>query len=184
MKYANILNFDVVNGKGIGVSIFVQGCHFHCFNCFNTELWDFNGGSEWTEETKNCFFKYIDKPYIQRISILGGEPLDTENVKDVLSLVNEIKFKFPTKIIWLYSGYTWEDIWSNFNIVFDDFTEQIYYEYKVRQQVLKKCDYLVDGQFKDTLKDLTLPFRGSSNQRIIDIQKSIEHNTIILWENN
>lgn len=182
MRYADILDFDVVNGKGIGVSVFVQGCHFHCLNCFNSELWDFSKGNEWTTNVEKNFMELINRPYIERVSILGGEPLDSENIEAILSLVNNIKLKFPYKTIWLYTGFTWEEIWTDFNIVIDDYTEKIFNEYKVRQEILKKCDYLVDGQFINELKDLTLPFRGSSNQRIIDIQKSIERNSITQWK--
>ena len=143
MRYAQIRSMDISNGEGVGVSLFVQGCDRHCFNCFNSETWDFNGGKEWTEETKNKFMELIDRPYIKRISILGGEPLAEQNLDDVLSLVKEIREKysisqnpnsenigksrvledenskeirisFPEKTIWLYTGFCWNDIMCSF----------------------------------------------------------------------
>ena len=105
MRYASIRSMDISNGEGVGVSLFVQGCDRHCFNCFNSETWDFNGGKEWTEETKNKFIKLIDRPYINRISILGGEPLAERNIDEVLSLIKEIRISYPEKYIWLYTGY-------------------------------------------------------------------------------
>ena len=110
MRYTNIDSFDICNGEGIGISLFVQGCHFHCKNCFNKNTWDFNGGKEWTEETKNYFLKLIDKPYIKRISILGGEPLASQNLNEILCLVNQIRLLYPEKIIWFYTGFKLEDI--------------------------------------------------------------------------
>ena len=104
MRYAQITPFEVCNGKGAGVSLFVQGCHFHCDGCFNKETWDFCGGKEWTEEVENKFFELIDRSYIKRVTILGGEPLAGENVETVFELIKKIKEKFPTKDIWLYTG--------------------------------------------------------------------------------
>ena len=100
MRYAQIRNMDISNGENIGVSLFVQGCRFKCKNCFNKETWDFSGGKEWTKEIESKFFELIDRPYIKRISILGGEPLADENAEEVLNLIKEIKGRFPTKDIW------------------------------------------------------------------------------------
>ena len=114
---------DISNGEGIGVALFVQGCHFHCYNCFNPETWDFNGGKEWIQEVEDKFIELASRPYIQRISILGGEPLADENLDGVLKLVNKFRLLFPDKTIWLYTGYTWEDIFmydkqtSNSNVL-------------------------------------------------------------------
>lgn len=110
MNYAQIRSMDISNGEGVGVALFVQGCHFHCKNCFNSDTWDFNSGKEWTSEIKNEFIKLANKPYIKRISILGGEPLAKENVDEVKKLVNEIRILLPEKTIWLYTGFKWEDI--------------------------------------------------------------------------
>lgn len=140
---------DISNGTFVGASLFVQGCRFHCKNCFNQETWDFNGGKEWTQETKNTFLNLINKPYIKRISILGGEPLAEENVDGIVDLMKTIKNMFPYKKIWIYTGYTMEAI-ENRNL------------YKV----LEYADVIVDGPYIDNLRDITLKFRGSSNQRI------------------
>lgn len=110
IRYAQIRSLDLSNGEGVGVALFVQGCHFHCENCFNPETWDFDGGKEWTEEVKNKFLELANKSYIKRISILGGEPLAKENLDDVLDLVNEFRLSKSEKSIWLYTGYTWEEI--------------------------------------------------------------------------
>lgn len=153
MRIADIQEFDVNNGEGVGCSLFVQGCHFHCKNCFNQSTWDFNGGEEWTEAIKEKFLELVNRPYITRVSILGGEPLADENIQDVYDLIKQIPSE---KKIWLYTGYVWGNM---------DF---------VRRLVANSVDVLVDGQFVDELKDTTLPFRGSSNQRLIDIKKTLD----------
>lgn len=184
MRYAQITPFEVCNGEGIGCSLFVQGCPFRCKGCFNKESWDFNGGNEWTKEIKTQFFEAIDKPYIQRVSILGGEPLADENISVVLNLIKEIKFKYPQKTIWLYTGYTLEKLCEMH-------TEEVIYNYltnnKDKPTPLKNLQYvdvLVDGRYIDKLKDLTLKFRGSSNQRIIDIKQTLKQKEgkIILYK--
>lgn len=184
MRYSQIRSMDISNGENLGISLFVQGCPFHCKNCFNPETWDFNGGKEWTEEVKNEFLKLIDRPYIKRVSLLGGSPLADQNLDDILELVKEIKMRFPDKDIWLYTGYTWEDIWSDSKIVIDDYTNKVYEDYQKRQEIIKHCNILVDGRYEDDKKDLSLPYRGSSNQRIIDVQKSLEKGEVVLWQNN
>ena len=114
MRYAQIRSMDISNGEGVGVSLFVQGCPFHCKNCFNSETWDFNGGKEWTEKTKNKFMELIDRPYIKRVSFLGGECLADQNLDEVLKLVKQIRISFPEKTIWLYTGFCWNDIMCSF----------------------------------------------------------------------
>lgn len=142
-------SMDISNGAFVGVSLFVQGCHFHCKNCFNEETWDFKGGHEWTQESKNKFLELMNKPYIKRVSILGGEPLADENVEDVVDLMKTVKEKYPDKDIWVYSGYTMETI-----------------KKRKLNDVLKHADVIVDGRYIEELRDITLKFRGSSNQRI------------------
>lgn len=173
MRYAQIREMDISNGEGVGVSLFVQGCRFHCKNCFNQETWDFNGGEEFTPKVFNDFLDLIHKPYITRISILGGEPLEHENLGVLYHLIKQIKFENPDKKIWIYSGYTYEELMNEHLYMNDD-----------RQFILKNCDVLVDGRFEEDKKDLTLKFRGSSNQRVIDIQKSLQKGELILWEHN
>ena len=181
MRYASVRSMDISNGEGVGVALFVQGCHFRCKNCFNQETWDFNNGKEWTPEIKENFLELINKPYITRISFLGGEPLATENLDEILKLINKIRLLFPDKIIWLYTGYTWEDIWSDSKIIIDDYTLKIYEEYKKRQEIISKCNVLVDGQYIDSQKDITLKWRGSRNQRVISVQESLEQNKVVLY---
>ena len=161
MRYAQIRNMDISNGEHIGVSLFVQGCRFCCKGCFNKETWDFNGGKEWTQEVEDKFFDLINRPYIKRVSILGGEPLADGNKLVVLDLIKKIKDKYPNKSIWLYTGYTFEEISSLNN--------------------LRYIDVLVDGRYIEEQKDLTLKFRGSKNQRLIDTQKTLKENKIVLY---
>lgn len=172
MRYAQITPFEVCNGKGAGVSLFTQGCRFQCKGCFNTETWDFNGGKEWTEEIENKFFELVNRPYIKRVSFLGGEPLVNENLEDVFNLIKKLKVKFPDKKIWLYTGYKFEDI------IHSPLRDLIT---TLRRRIVEQCDVLVDGRYVDKLRDLTLQFRGSSNQRIIDVQESLEKDKIVLY---
>lgn len=163
MRYAQIRSMDISDGEGVGVSLFVQGCPFHCKNCFNSETWDFNGGKEWTEETKNKFMELIDRPYIKRVSILGGEPLANKNYLTIRCLLKEIKDKFPNKQIWLYSGYNFEHLSR------EQFRTIIY------------VDVLVDGEYIDEQKDITLKWRGSNNQRVINVQESLKQGKVVLY---
>lgn len=177
MNYAQIRSLDLSNGEGVGVALFVQGCHFHCPNCFNPETWDFNSGKEWTEEVKNKFMELANHPYIKRISILGGEPLAEENLDDVLDLVNEIRLSSPQKTIWLYTGFTWEEIEKcnmEDGLKYDKWTK--------RAKIITECDVLIDGRYIDPQRDVTLPYRGSSNQRLIDIKQSLQKGKIVLWK--
>lgn len=185
MKYAQVVPFEVCNGKEVGTSLFVQGCSMHCFNCFNSSAWDFNGGKKWDEETKQRFFDIVSKPYIKRISFIGGEPLAKQNTSEVLSLINTIRENHSDKKIWLYSGYKLEQI--IYPLKLDDFDPKrdAWSEQRrvldQRKEIVRLCDVLVDGRYVDELKDITLPFRGSSNQRIIDIKKSIASNEVVLY---
>ena len=153
MRYASIRTMDVSDGEGVGCSLFVQGCHFHCKNCFNQSTWDFDGGKEWSKATKEKFLELVKRPYITRVSILGGEPLADENIEDVSELISQIPLN---KKVWLYTGYVYEHMDSN------------------RRSVSNLVDVLVDGQYIDELKNMNLPFRGSSNQRLIDIQNTLD----------
>ena len=181
MRYASIRELDISNGEGVGVSLFVQGCHFHCYNCFNTETWDFNGGKEWTEETKNKFIKLIDRPYINRISILGGEPLAERNLDEVLSLIKEIRISFPEKSIWLYTGYDFDLLNSKYNeYKYTPFAANAD-EWLTRWEIISNVDVLVDGKYIDEQKDLTLKWRGSKNQRVIDVKQSLAQNKVVLY---
>ena len=157
-------SLDISNGEGTGVALFVQGCPFRCHNCFNAETWDFNSGKEWALEAENQFIELASKPYISRVSILGGEPLADENLEDVLKLVNKIRLLLPDKTIWLYTGYLWRDLMKN----------------DLRKAIVSQCDIVVDGQYIESLRDTTLEWRGSSNQRVIDVQETLKSNSLIL----
>ena len=180
MKYSQIRSMDVSNGEGIGVALFVQGCPHRCKNCFNPETWDFNGGKEWTDETEEGFLKLINKPYIKRISILGGEPLADKNLDGVLKLINKIRSKFPSKTIWLYSGYEYKYIFRGDPILI---SKEGYNNYK-RRKIIELVDVFVDGRYIESQRDISLHWCGSSNQQVIDVQKSLEKGEIILWDTN
>jgi len=180
MRYASIRSMDISNGEGIGVALFVQGCHFHCKNCFNSETWGFNGGYPWTESTKQQFLELINKPHITRVSLLGGEPLADENAQEILLLIEEIKKTFPTKKIWLYTGYTWESLMNTNSLLDNKGISDNGFKYGC----VINTDVLVEGPFIDEKKDLRLKWCGSSNQRIIDVQKSLKQNKICLYEKN
>ena len=183
MRFASMRNLDISNGEGVGVSLFVQGCDRHCFNCFNSDTWDFNGGKEWTEETKNKFIKLIDRPYINRISILGGEPLAEQNLDEVLSLIKEIRISYPEKTIWLYTGFEWNSLMSKIcqpTFPDKDF-ERIIEIHKKRKEIISNVDVLVDGEYIDEQKDLTLKWCGSRNQHVIDVKQSIAQNKMVLY---
>ena len=184
MNYAQIRSMDISNGEGIGVSLFVQGCDFHCKNCFNSETWEFSKGQEWNDKTKNQFLKLIETPFIQRVSILGGEPLHPKNVQNVLKIVDEIRVSYPAKNIWLYTGYTWEEIWIKDNIKTADKVKDMREKaiINLRRQVVRMCDVLIDGRYVDELRDISLHWRGSSNQRVINVQETLKQNQIVLWE--
>lgn len=168
MKYTKIRSMDISNGEGIGVSLFVQGCHFHCKGCFNKETWDFNGGEQWTKAVEDNFLSLVDKPYIKRVSILGGEPLATQNCEEVFQLCKKIKNMFPDKDIWVYSGYTFEQI------------QQL----GIDIHILKYIDVLVDGPYIEEQRDISLPFRGSRNQRLINTSETLKQNKIITIQND
>ena len=177
MRYSSMRNLDISNGEGVGVSLFVQGCPFHCFNCFNSDTWDFNGGKEWTEETKNKFLKLIDRPYIKRISFLGGECLAEQNLDEILSLIKEIRISFPEKTIWLYTGYSYSEIFRGQSSCL---SQEGLDNFK-RREIIKLCDVVVDGEYIDNQKDLALKFRGSKNQHVIDVKQSLVQNKMVLY---
>lgn len=180
IRYASIREMDISNGEGIGVALLVQGCPSpHCKNCFNPETWDFNGGEKWTNEVEREFLNLIKRPYITRVSFLGGEPLAEQNLNDVLKLVDKIRLLFPNKTIWLYSGYTWEQIMCP--IVTDDINPERDNLIRKRIDIVSQCDILVDGKFVDELKNISLKWRGSSNQRVIDVRKSLKQGKVVLY---
>ena len=184
MRYSQIRNLDISNGLGVGVSLFVQGCPFHCKNCFNSDTWDFNGGKEWTEKTKNKFMELIDRPYIKRVSFLGGECLADQNLDEVLKLVQEIRISFPEKTIWLYTGFCWNDIMCSFAGLQADYVvldKKDIEAWEKRKEIISNADVLVDGEYIDEQRDITLKWRGSSNQRVISVVDSLAQGKIVLY---
>lgn len=181
MRYAQVRSMDISNGEGVGVSLFVQGCPFHCKNCFNSDTWDFNGGKEWTEETKNKFMELIDRPYIKYVSFLGGECLAEQNLDEVLSLIKEIRISFPKKSIWLYTGYNFDLLKSQYNeYKYTPFAANAD-EWLTRWEIISNVNILVDGEYIDEQRDLTLAYRGSKNQHVIDVKQSLAQNKIVLY---
>ena len=180
MRYNQIRECDIANGEGIGVALFVQGCHFKCKNCFNPETWDFNGGKEWTPEVEDKFIELASRPYIKRISILGGEPLADENLDGILNLVNRFRHLMPQKTIWLYTGYEWEHIFDQGYHYHPLTVEKLSIGRWRRQKIVRQCDVLIDGRYIDSLRDVSLKWKGSSNQRVINVQESLKQNKIIL----
>lgn len=180
MRYAQIRSMDISNGEGVGVSLFVQGCPFHCKNCFNSDTWDFNGGKEWTEEIKDKFMELINRPYIKRVSFLGGECLAEQNLDEVLKLVQEIRISFPEKTIWLYTGYAWEQLVYS-RMPSGVGKEKEFLNWNRRNEIISNIDICIDGEYVDNLKDLTLKWSGSKNQRVIDVKQSLAQNRVVLY---
>ena len=163
MRYNLIRKMDIANGPGVRVSIFMQGCVFHCKNCFNPETWDFNLGVEFTDDTIKHVLELCDNDYIKGLSILGGEPMHPKNIEGTTKLAKAVKEKFPKKSLWAWSGF-----------LFDRDLKD--------KEVLNYLDVLVDGQYVDELHDPTLKWRGSSNQRVINVKESLKKNKVILLE--
>lgn len=176
MKYANIKFWDIANGPGIRTSLFVSGCEFHCQGCFNQEQQSFDYGKKYTQKTEDEIIKQIYKPYIAGLSILGGDPLwqDITDIRRLEELCDNIYGL--NKTVWLWTGFTWETIFNNADKTLCSSTE---YE---RMCLISRCDYVVDGQFIEPLKDHNLLWRGSSNQRIIDVKKTLPSNQIVLYK--
>ena len=163
MNYATIKNCDIANGKGIRVSLFVSGCNHHCLGCFNKEAWDFEYGQPFTKNTIDYIVGLLKHDYINGLSVLGGEPLDPMNIIRVCELLFYVKNIFrDSKTIWLYTGYTWEELMERAHIEL------------MTKATLEKIDVLVDGRFIEAEKDISLLFRGSRNQRIIDCKESLK----------
>lgn len=160
MRYHNITKDDMLNGDGLRVVLWVAGCEHACPECQNPVTWDINGGIPFDEAAKQELFNELDKDYVSGITLSGGDPLHTCNRLETGELIDEIKEKYPNKTIWVYTGYEWQDV--------------------KHLPCMSKVDVLVDGKFDVKLKDITLPWKGSSNQKVIDVTKSIELNKIVL----
>ena len=171
MKYSEIKYFDIANGPGVRTSLFVSGCTHHCKGCFNEMTWDFNAGLEYTTEVEGEIISSLSPSFITGITFLGGEPMEIRNQKGIVGLVKKIKKEMPDKTIWLFSGYTFEELLDRAN-------SRCHCEFTM--EILENIDVLVDGKFVLELKDLSLKFRGSSNQRIIDMKRSMAENKVVL----
>ena len=154
MNYGEIKTTDIANGIGVRVSLFVSGCTHHCKGCFNAEAWDFNFGKPFTKQVENSIIDALDHSWMDGLSLLGGEPFEPEHQEVLLGLLERVHRELPTKTVWAYSGYTFEEIKES--------------------PLLKYVDVLVDGEFMEDKKNISLPFRGSENQRIIDVKKTFE----------
>lgn len=172
MNYATIKFNDIANGLGIRTSLFVSGCTHHCKGCFNQDTWDFNYGDPFTNQTIEDLLSYLSLSHISGLSLLGGEPLEIEHQREILPLVKKAKQQYPEKTIWCYTGYTFDKDLIPGGKVYTKDTDEL----------LSYIDVLVDGEFMIAKKDIRLKFRGSSNQRIIDVQKSINEQTVILYK--
>lgn len=163
MRYNKIRKMDISNGPGVRVSVFMQGCAFHCKNCFNPETWDFKQGKEFTDEIIDTVLELASKDFIVGLSILGGEPMHPNNIEGTTKLAKSFKEKYPNKTIWCWSGFLFERDLKD-------------------KEVMKYIDVLVDGQYQDELHDFRLKWCGSSNQRVIDVQKSLKENKTVLFD--
>ena len=170
MRYAQIRELDISNGEGIGVALFVQGCRFHCYNCFNTETWDFNGGKEFNHDHNKLILDLCDKDYIAGLSILGGEPLVSSNFQDLASLIEQFKIRYPNKTIWLWTGFDFINLLKT------------YAENNWFHIIVENLDVVVDGKFKEDLKDPNLKYCGSSNQRVIDVKETFKKHEAVLYK--
>ena len=171
MHFGNIKKNDIANGEGVRVSLFVSGCRNRCKNCFNPETWSFTYGNEFTKEVEQEILDALNNSWINGLTILGGEPFEVENQKDLVEFVKKVKTQFPNKSIWMYSGYLFDEDIINPN-------GKVHCE--VTDEIINNIDVLVDGKFIEDLKNLSLKFRGSTNQRIILVQESIKLKEVVL----
>lgn len=173
MNYATIKYYDIANGPGVRVSLFVSGCTHHCRGCFNMEAWDFDYGQAFTGEEAESIFDVCDNYYISGISILGGEPMEPKNQETLVYFLKEFKELFPSKTVWCYTGCKYEQLKG-----------ETRWHCAETDEMLTYIDVLVDGQFVEELKDISLKFRGSSNQRIIDMKATRNADKIVLWQSD
>jgi len=174
MNYANIKNNDIANGEGIRVSLFVSGCTHRCKNCFNKIAWDFNYGNPFDEEVEKKIIKMLEPNHIKGLTLLGGEPMEPANQSALLPFVKKVKEIYPNKTIWCYTGYLFDK----------ELLSESRAHLPITKELLSYFDVLVDGKFVEELKDITLRFKGSSNQRVIDVQKSLQENTVVFSKYN
>lgn len=175
MNYGNIKYYDIANGPGVRTSLFVSGCNHKCKGCFNPETWDFNYGKIFDENVENIIINSCRPEYITGLTILGGEPMEPDNQVILLKFLTSFHKELPNKSIWCYTGCTYEELTGE---------ESNWYKCNCTIDFLSLIDVLVDGQFNEDLKDISLRFRGSSNQRIIDVKESMKNKSLVLWEDD
>ena len=171
MNYAAIKEYDIANGEGVRITLFVSGCTNHCFNCFQPETWDFNYGQPYTKDTKQHILKFLDNPLVSGLTLLGGDPFEFSNQESLVELCKEVKELYPDKNIWTYTGF----------ILDQDLLEGGKRHGPYTDELLTYIDILVDGPYIDSQRNISLKFRGSENQRIIDLKKSLQEQEVILY---
>lgn len=172
MNYADIKRCDVANGEGVRVSLFVSGCTHYCKGCFNKEAWDFDYGESFTEREIENIMEYLKPGYVAGLSLLGGEPMEPSNQEGILPLLRRMKETYPEKTIWCYTGYLFDE----------DILNRMCRESEITKEIVSYLDIIVDGEFVQEKKNLKLNFRGSENQRIVDVKKTLETGEIVHWE--
>lgn len=172
MNYCNIKNFDIANGYGVRVSLFVSGCTNACKGCFQPETWDFEYGNPFTKKTEDEILKMMDEDFIDGLTLLGGDPFEPANQKALIGFLKRVRKERPNKNIWAFTGFTFEELKMDGSYPRTDVTDEM----------LDLIDVLIDGRFEEDKKDIRLQFRGSSNQRLIDMNLTRERGEIILWE--
>ena len=178
MRYHNITTADMMNGEGLRVVLWLSGCSHHCYNCQNPVTWDENDGLIFDESAKEELFIELGKDYISGLTLSGGDPLHEANLDGVLDLVNEIRLQFPNKSIWLYSGYTWNQVMCP--VITDDFNPSRDELIQKRKEIVKQCNIFVDGRYIDSQRNPSKKWAGSDNQKVIDIRKSLEQGKVVL----
>ncbi len=171
MRYGNIKKCDIANGVGVRTVLFVSGCTHHCKGCFQPETWDFSYGEPYTKETENEIVESLRPSYINGLTLLGGEPFEPANQRELVGLLRRIRREFPDKTVWAFSGYTWEEL-----------TGQSRARCEVTEEMLSMIDVLVDGEYMEEKRNISLRFRGSENQRLIDVPKTRETGAVVLWD--
>lgn len=172
MNYGEIKNCDIANGEGVRVSLFVSGCTHHCKNCFNAQTWDFSFGSPFTKETEDSILDLLAPGYINGLSLLGGEPFEPDNQRALLPFLKRVRAAYPDKTIWCYSGYTLES----------DLLSESRARCEVTDEMLSCIDVLVDGEFIEEQKNISLAFRGSENQRVINVPKTLSSGSLVWYD--
>lgn len=176
MFYTDIFPADTTNGSGIRVVLWVSGCSHHCKECHNPQTWCPTNGTLYTPSTTQSILSYLNKPYIEGITLSGGDPLYSDNLSEIYNLIKTIRKELPNKTIWIYSGYTWEEIHNSYS------DEKIQNDMILRKQIVEMCDVFIDGKFEIEKKNIKLDYCGSENQKVINVQETLSQNKIIFYQ--